>query len=102
MTTEGATMGKANDDEAVRAGDAGTVPTDTRGDGGIGTADGVSWVGLVGTSFGVSGNVPEPPGVDEEPVTIENEDDPDAIAHRGERRGRIAPDGVGPEVLPPS
>ena len=67
-----------------------------------GDAAGVSGVGSIGTDFGAAGSVPEPPGVDDEPVTIEN-DDPDAIAHRGETGDdRIAPDGVGPEVRPPS
>lgn len=84
---KGATMDRANDrDEVERAGDGGTIPTDTGG-GGIGSVDGVSGVGTVGTDFGIAGNVPEPPGVDEEPVTIEDEDDPDAIAHRGEGGG---------------
>jgi hypothetical protein len=41
--------------------------------------------------------------VEEQPVTIEDEGDPDAIAHRGESGDdTIAPDGVGPEVRPPS
>ena len=90
--------------DADGADSSGGIPTDTRGAGagGVGSVSGVSGVGTIGTSFGVAGNIPEPPGVEEEPVVIENEDDPDAIAHRGERRGRIAPDGVGPEVLPPS
>ena len=79
------------------------IPTDTRSDGGVGSVDGVSGVGTIGTDFGAAGNVPEPPGVDEEPVTIEDGDDPDAIAHRGETGdASVAPDGVGPEVRPPS
>lgn len=91
------------DDVEEPVSDHGTVPTDTRGGSGIGSAAGVSGIGSVGTDFGAAGNVPEPPGVDEEPVTIENDDDPDAIAHRGETGSdRIAPDGVGPEVRPPS
>jgi hypothetical protein len=79
------------------------IPTETRGDGGVGSVGGVSGVGIVGTDFGVAGNIPEPPGVDEEPIVIENDDDPDAIAHRGETDddpGRAT--GVGPEVRPPS
>ncbi|WP_448006228.1 hypothetical protein [Agromyces bauzanensis] len=78
-------MGRMNDhDDAERAGDGGTVPTDTEGGPGIRSVGGVSGVGAIGTDFGIAGNVPEPPGVDEEPVTIEDADDPDAIAHRGE------------------
>lgn len=78
-------MGRhSHHDETVRAGDGGTIPTDTGGDPGrdpdIGSIDGASGVGLVGADFGIAGNVPEPPGVDEEPVTIEEPDagDPDA------------------------
>ncbi|WP_173923300.1 hypothetical protein [Agromyces sp. Marseille-P2726] len=79
------------------------IPTDTRSDGGVGSVGGVSGVGLVGTDFGIAGNVPEPPGVDEEPVMIEDADDPDAMAHRGESGDdSISPSGVGPEVRPPS
>jgi hypothetical protein len=97
-------MTDASDRDAPEAApDSPAIPTDTRGDGGIGTVDGVSGVGMVGTDFGIGGNVPEPPGVDEQPVVIEDPDDPDAIAHRGEsRRDSIGPDGVGPEVRPPS
>ncbi|MFD4421366.1 hypothetical protein ACFWN7_07665 [Agromyces sp. NPDC058484] len=70
---------------------------------GIGSVDGVSGIGSVGTDFGVAGSIPEPPGVDEEPVTLEDGDDPDAIAHRGESgEASIRPDGVGPEVRPAS
>jgi len=58
------------------------IPTDARGGGGgVGSVEGVAGVGIVSTSFGAPGNVPEPPGVEEEPVTMEDEDDPDAIAH---------------------
>lgn len=82
---------------------AGGVPTDTRGDGGVGSVEGVSGIGSIGTDFGAAGIVPEPAGVEEQPVTIEDDDDPDAIAHRGEPgNDSIAPDGVGPEVRPPS
>ena len=82
---------------------SGGIPTDTRGEGGVGSVGGVSGVGAIGTSFGVAGNVPEPPGVEEEPVVIENEDDPDAIAHRGETDDDPGgATGVGPEVRPPS
>ncbi|HET8780349.1 MAG TPA: hypothetical protein VFM66_09770 [Agromyces sp.] len=93
------------DDEtsAVEASGSGTIPTDTRGESGVGSMAGVAGVGAVGTSFGAGGNVPEPPGADVEPVTIEDDDDPDAIAHRGETGDdTIAPGGVGPEVRPPS
>ena len=88
---------------AVEASGSGTIPTDTRGSSGIGSVAGVAGVGAVGTSFGAGSNVPEPPGVDMEPVTMEDDDDPDAIAHRGDTGDdTIAPDGVGPEVRPPS
>jgi hypothetical protein len=79
------------------------IPTETRGDGGVGSVGGVSGVGTIGADFGVAGNIPEPPGAYEEPVVIENEDDPDAIAHRGETDDDpLGPTGVGPEVRPPS
>lgn len=99
-------MGRHSHDRATRAGDGGTIPTDTGDDAldpGIGSVGGASGVGLVGPDFGVAGNVPEPPGVDEEPVTIEDADDPDAIAHRG-AVGDVPErsEGVGPEVRPPS
>lgn len=91
------------DDAAVEASQSGTIPTDTRSGSGIGSVAGVAGVGAVGTSFGVGANIPEPPGADMEPVTMEDDDDPDAIAHRGESGDdTIAPDGVGPEVRPPS
>jgi hypothetical protein len=84
-------------------GSAGGIPTDTRGDGGVGSVEGVSGIGSIGTDFGAAGIVPEPAGVEEQPVTIEDDDDPDAIAHRGESDDdSVAPDGVGPEVRPPS
>jgi hypothetical protein len=84
-------------------GSAGGIPTDTRGDGGVGSVEGVSGIGSIGTDFGAAGIVPEPAGVEEQPITIEDEDDPDAIAHRGETGDdSVAPDGVGPEVRPPS
>jgi hypothetical protein len=96
------------DDEtsAVEASRSGTIPTDTRSGSGVGSVAGVAGVGAVGTSFGAGGSVPEPPGAGIEPVTIEDDDDPDAIAHRGETAttggDTVAPDGVGPEVRPPS
>jgi len=96
---------RTHDDEssAVESSGSGTVPTDTRGGSGIGSVAGVAGVGAVGTSFGAGASIPEPPGADMEPVTMEDDDDPDAIAHRGNGGDdRIAPDGVGPEVLPPS
>jgi hypothetical protein len=92
--------GRTNDRDDI---EGGGIPTDTRSDGGVGSVGGVSGVGLVGTDFGIAGNVPEPPGVDEEPVTIEDADDPDAIAHRGESGDdSVRPTGVGPEARPPS
>lgn len=91
------------DDAAVEARPSGTIPTDPRGGSGIGSVAGVAGVGAVGTSFGAGGSIPEPPGADMEPVTMEDDDDSDAIAHRGESGDdTIAPDGVGPEVRPPS
>lgn len=92
-------------DETAREGadQSAGIPTDTRGEGGVGSVEGVSGIGSIGTDFGAAGIVPEPAGVDEQPVTIEDDDDPDAIAHRGESGDdSIAPDGVGPEVRPPS
>ncbi|HEY6799133.1 MAG TPA: hypothetical protein VI121_00690 [Agromyces sp.] len=94
-----------NDDETStgEASGSGTVPTDTRGGSGIGSVAGVAGVGAVGTSFGAGASIPEPPGAGMEPVTMEDDEDPDAIAHRGDAGDdRIAPGGVGPEVLPPS
>jgi hypothetical protein len=72
--------------------DHGTIPTDTRGEGGIGSVSGVAGVGSVGTDFGIAGNVPEPPGVDEELVTMEDEsEDADAVADRDEPDDGITP-----------
>ncbi len=91
------------DDAAGAASHSGTIPTDTRGASGIGSVAGVAGVGAVGTSFGAGANIPEPPGADLDPVTMEDDDDPDAIAHRDDSgEDAIAPDGVGPEVRPPS
>ena len=103
----GRAAASAADDAETGAADAGAdssgIPTETRGDGGVGSVGGVSGVGSIGTDFGVAGNVPEPPGAHKEPVVIENEDDPDAIAHRGETDDDpLGPTGVGPEVRPPS
>ena len=101
-------MSEADRDRAAASGadgadSSGGIPTDTRGEGGVGSVSGVSGVGTIGTSFGVAGNIPEPPGVEEEPVVIENEDDPDSIAHRGESDDDPPrATGVGPEVRPPS
>lgn len=104
-------MDDATDEEPGGTGDAqkgprddGTIPTDTRGDAGIDRAGGFPGVGSIGTDFGAAALVPDAPGVaEEQPVTIEDDDDPDAIAHRGESGDdTIAPDGVGPEVRPPS
>jgi hypothetical protein len=52
----------------------------------------VAGVGSVGTDFGIAGNVPEPPGVDEELVTMEDEsEDADAVADRDESDDGITP-----------
>jgi hypothetical protein len=98
------------DDETTKDAGSGGVPSETRGgsdaarvESGVGSVGGVSGVGSIGTDFGIAGSVPEPPGAAEEPVTLEDDDDPDALAHRGESgTDSIAPDGVGPEVRPPS
>ncbi|MDQ0576709.1 hypothetical protein [Agromyces albus] len=104
------TMDDATDEEPTGTGkapkgprDHGTIPTDTRGDAGIDRAGGFPGVGSIGTDFGAAALVPESLGVDEQSVTIEDDDDPDAIAHRSDSDDdTIAPDGVGPEVRPPS
>ena len=103
-------MDDANDIEPTGADDApkgprdhGTIPTDTRGDVDFDRAGGFPGIASIGTDFGAAALVPESPGVDGQPITIEDDDDPDAIAHRGETGDdSIAPDGVGPEVRPPS
>jgi hypothetical protein len=94
---------RAEPDRAEPGADGAGIPTETRGDGGVGSVGGVSGVGTIGADFGVAGNIPEPPGAYEEPVVIENEDDPDAIAHRGETDDDPpGATGVGPEVRAPS
>jgi hypothetical protein len=56
-----------------------------------------------GTDFGVVGRLAQRPAVDEEPTTIEDGDDPDAIAHRPDHgAGVVVPGGVGSEVRPGS
>lgn len=64
-----------NEDAETGESNSGTIPTDTAGDSGIGTLDGVSGMGSVGPDFGIAGNVPEPPGADEEAVVFEDEDE---------------------------
>ena len=94
---------RAEPEPAERGADTAGIPTETRGDGGVGSVGGVSGVGTIGADFGVAGNIPEPPGAYEEPVVIENEDDPDVIAHRGETDDDPpGATGVGPEVRAPS
>ena len=63
-----------NEDAETGVSNSGTLPTDTAGDSGIGTLDGVSGMGSVGPDFGIAGNVPEPPGADEEAVVLEEDD----------------------------
>lgn len=69
-----------DEDAETGVSNSGTIPTDTAGDSGIGTVDGVSGMGSVGPDFGIAGNVPEPPGADEKPAVFEDDDDTDEPA----------------------
>lgn len=66
-----------NEDAETGVSNSGTIPTDTSGDSGIGTVDGVSGMGSVGPDFGIAGNVPEPPGADEEAAVFADDDESD-------------------------
>ena len=85
----------------------GTVPPDDTGahteSGAVGGLAGMGSVGAASEDMGAAdGTSPE----DEQPVTIEDDDDPDALAHRGDAGGlaggTVGPNDVGPEMGQPS